>query len=400
MAKFLNTTAKDTLNSLISTREKQLKNPFYASTNMKKAMEVTFFNIDTENSTLDEDSKLYYSSHGNESPLLYVKIPNLLIYDASNIEAQLENGDFGLESSSTEGEAFLLPNTVVPVPGSFFYFNRYKSVGIFKITDTNVDTIENGANFWHINYKLDRDNIHMLDKQISREYVFMVDNTGTELNPMVLKDDYDLADVMDNVLDELCEYYKNLFYSSRVDTFIFEKDGRYFYDPMIIEFLKRNRLLIHLDKYLYLNQQVSLHDTFDIEYSMTIFRALEKNKLTKNILTTAVGRYVDEPLSVLSMRKEDYFQVTYLNYFNIASIHDYKLELISPMFLEYCRSNTKYKDNNKYMNIIIKYFNNEEITKSDLDLLEEINYVPEMSLYYILPILIFVINKAMKTLLT
>ena len=60
------------------------------STNINKSIEVTFFNIDELTSTLDPDSKIYYSSHGKESPLDYVKISNLLIYNYTQIEAQLE----------------------------------------------------------------------------------------------------------------------------------------------------------------------------------------------------------------------------------------------------------------------------------------------------------------------
>ena len=52
------------------------------------------------------------------------------------------------------------------------------------------------------------------------------------------------------------------------------------------------------------------------------------------------------------------------------------------------------------MNIIIKYFNNEEINEEDLYLLDEINYVPEMRLFYIIPMILFVLDKAMTNLMS
>ena len=398
--KFLNTQQKHTMDNFMDSYQQQAKNPFMASTNIKKSIEVTFFNIDELTSTLDPDSKLYYSSHGKESPLEYVKINNFLLYNYTQIEAQLENGEFGLESGSKDGEAIILPNTIVPIPGSFFFFNKYPSVGIFKVTDANVDTIENGSNFWHIDDRLDRHDIHMLDNQVSREYIFMADNAGTNLNPMILKSDYNLVEKINGVLNELSGYYKSLFYSSRVDTFIFEKDGKLWYDAYLIEFLKRNSLNRHFDKYMYINQQVSLPASFEIEYNNTIFKALEKNKLKDNLTLSIIGRGVIEPLSILYMRSEDYIQAKYVNNFNKATIHDYILETVSTNFIDCCRQNRKFEDNNKYINIIIKYFNKEEITEDDLYLLDEINYVPEMHLFYIIPMILFVLDKAMIELMT
>ena len=398
--KFQNTQQKHTLENFMDSYQEQLKSPFMTSTNINKSIEVTFFNIDELTSTLDPDSKIYYSSHGKESPLDYVKISNLLIYNYTQIEAQLENGEFGLESGNKEGEAIIPPDTIVPIPGSFFFFNKYPSVGIFKVTDANVDTIENGYNFWHIEYRLDRHDIHMLDNQVSREYIFMADNAGTKLNPMILKSDYNLLEKINSVLNELSEYYKSLFYSSRVDTFIFEKDGKLWYDPYLIEFLKRNSLNKHFDKYMYINQQVSLPLTFEIEYNDTIFKALEKNKLKDNMSLSFIGRGVVEPLSILYMRSEDYLETKYVNNYNKPTIHDYVTEILSTNFIDCCKQNRKFEDNNKYMNIIIKYFNNEEIVEKDLHLLDEINYVPEMHLFYEIPMILFILDKAMTELMT
>ena len=399
--KFLNTQQKHTLDNFVDSYHNSIKNPYMTSSNVKSSIEVTFFNIDELTSTLDPDSKLYYSSHGKESPLEYVKINNLLIYNYTQMDsAQLENGDFGLESGNKEGEAIIPPDTFVPIPGSFFFFNKYPSLGIFKVTDTDVDTFENGYNFWHINYILDRKDIHMLDKQISREYIFMSDNSGTNLKPMLLKTEYNLVEKINSTLNELSEYYRGLFYSSRVDTFIFEKDGKLWYDSFLIEFIKRNSLNRHFDKYQYINHQISLPHTFEIEYNNTIFKALEKNKLGDNLTLSIIGRGIIEPLSILYMRNEDYIEAKYVNMYNKPNIRDYILETVSTNFIDCCKQNRKFETNDKYMNIIIKYFNNEEINEEDLYLLDEINYVPEMRLFYIIPMILFVLDKAMTNLMS
>ena len=75
-------------------------------------------------------------------------------------------------------------------------------------------------------------------------------------------------------------------------------------------------------------------------------------------------------------------------------------EILSTNFIDCCKQNRKFEDNNKYMNIIIKYFNNEEIVEKDLHLLDEINYVPEMRLFYEIPMILFILDKAMTELMT
>ena len=193
MAQFFNTTQKDIITKLKDNNTEMLKSSYFTSVNNKRATIVDFINVNTDASTLDEGSKLSFTSNGEESPIRYDKIVDLFLYDVPQADVTLENGDFGLESDTIEGEALIPPNVFVPIVGSFFYFKSTKNPGLFKVTNVNIDTLDNGANYYKINYKLDKKNIHLVDDQIINEFIFMVSKVGTQFKPLILKSDYDFV---------------------------------------------------------------------------------------------------------------------------------------------------------------------------------------------------------------
>ena len=48
-----------------------------------------------------------------------------------------------------------------------------------------------------------------------------------------------------------------------------------------------------------------------LDYDKTFFRCLEKRKITKDPIIYSTADFIDEPLSILSSRKEYYFKLNY-----------------------------------------------------------------------------------------
>ncbi len=72
-----------------------LKNPYALYTD-KKAILVTYYNLNTTRSTLDDALKIPYSNLGKNSPLRFNKIEDFYIYGIDRISTNISNNEFGL----------------------------------------------------------------------------------------------------------------------------------------------------------------------------------------------------------------------------------------------------------------------------------------------------------------
>lgn len=395
MGQFTNTIRKQTINSLVEGLQDRLNNPYYLFTDKKPCL-VTYYNQNITKSTLDEDSKLAYSMIGKNSPIRLNKITDFYIYGLERMQVQLDNGDFGLESEAIEGDdGIILPNTITPIANDFFCIEYLKNKLLFKVTSVTQDTLENGANFYRISYKLDQLSANVLDDQVVEEFNMIVDNVGTQFNTIIKSTEYDFISYLENITSRLKKYYKNLFYSDRVQTFILSMDNHNFYDPYMIEFLIRNNILSGDDEYLYITHQNNISTTFALDYDMTFFRAVELGEFKTKYRFKSTASLVQNSLSLLTSRIEDYYQIEYRptnNYF-LSNIYN-----IEPDIVERILNNNMYTFSS-YMNIIIKYFNKQDINKNDISTIEDIDYSINKELFYFIPILIYIFESKVKQIL-
>lgn len=398
MGKFLNTSQKVTINSLVDGFKDRMNNPYYKFTDKKPTI-VTYYNINKAKSTLDESLKIEYSRLGDQSPLRFNKINNFFIYGVEKIMTELELGDFGLEGSAIEGDALILPNTIEPLPNDYFVINHIKDTLLFKVTSVTMDTIENDNNFWKITYKLDRPSSDDIEDQIIETYEMILDNVGTQMKSIVKQTDCNFIGNLDNILLRIKEYYNGLFYNDRVQTYSFNYKGKNFYDPYMIEFMIRHKLFTSDDDYLYINHMTSLDKTFVLEYDKTIFRLLEIPDVNKKQPRyTSQANYIDEIMSIFDSRPEEYFQIHYIDNKSLINFNEYIIENFSPELI-YNIFNDKRFSENDYRNIIVGFFYNEKINGDMLEILENIEFEPSMELFYNIPVLIYVLENNILDLL-
>lgn len=309
MGKFINTVRKDTINTLIDGFKERMKNPYYLHSDKKPTI-VTYFNKDNARSTLDDGLKIAYEEVGEDSPFKYNKIEDFYIYGLDQIQLKLEVSEFGLAADTVTGDGIILPNTIVPCPGDYFQITYLDNKYLFEVIEVDTDTLENGSNFYKIQYEYSKKDDSEILNQVADNYKMIIDHVGTQFKTIIKNTEYDFVDILDEVCCKLKEYYKSLYFSDRVETFILSNDfDDYFYDPYLIEFIIRNKLMEDKSqKYIHICQQMTLPKTFAIDYDNSFFRNIETksiNRLTKN--RYVVGEYINQPLSILCMRKEEYF---------------------------------------------------------------------------------------------
>lgn len=398
MATFTNTVRKTTIDSLVDGFKEKIKNPYYMHMDRQPTL-TTYFNQNIHKSTLDEGSKTEYSMIGDKSPIKYNKVNNFFIYGLEKITTELENGDYGLESSEISGEAIILPNTIIPIANDYFTINHVKEKLLFKITSVSMNTIENGSNLYKINYKLDRvgKDVDEIEKQVEDKFEMIINNIGTQFNTIIRENDYNFVDKVEDILERLKTYYCNLFFSNRVQTFILNHNNRYFYDPYMIEFIRKHNLVSIDDKYIHVAHQTYLPATFSLDYDKTFFRFIECPDLKKKKPRIhSQAEIINEYLSILCTRAEDYYKIEYIGNNsnpNLYIIKNFNIDLIERIY-----ENKLYEEDN-YLNIIIKYFNDIKIESKDIYSIEDIDFEQNISLFYNIPVIIYILEHKIKSIL-
>ena len=397
MGNFINTNYNKTIDNLVEGAKSRLNNPFYIYGDRKPTI-VTYYNINHNASTIDKGSSTLYDDIGQNSSLRFNKIENFHLYGIEKINVNLDVGEYGLESP-IEGEALILPNTIVPVPGDMFIINHViDKPYLFMVTGIGIDTLYTGANFYKISYKLTRTDMDALTSletvQTIKRFTYKAGNVGTTLTPLIESNQAELIDKIEDNIDTLLNYYMNLFYKNSVQNFILEYQHMYLYDPYLIEFMIRNKLFaLSGNNYFHVEQAVYIGDTFALEYDHSIFKDIEIKKSNMR-LNSVYPVPIDDPNSLLVDRLESYYKlsnkVMYKDYDNPINWLDMDL-------LDRVINNKLYDEDSNlyYRNLLILYMNNKEfditdkIMNSIMDL--EFNYTKE--LFYMIPILVFILKS-------
>lgn len=400
MGRFSNTTYKDTVESIVSSVKETLNNPYYLWANKSPTI-VDYYNINRKASTLDEGSIIEYAQNGSQSPLRYNRIKDFVIYGIEQIQVSLINDEYGLQGDTISAEGFILPNTIEPLSGDFFVISYLKEKYLFNVVEVSFDTLDNGSNMYKFTYELSPYPLKDLEKNVVDEYKFIVQNVGTDFNCVIKDTIFDQMNLVDNTIEILKEYFVSMYYNNRVQTFVFRFLENNFYDPYIIEFLIDNNIINYNGSdYVYIGHQTPIQPVFPIKYKETFFRALEKKDKTniRKYKTKAMGFAIKNRMSVFYNRPEVYFEITYdavtKDWGIIPTFFDELLEHIESgeLFTE--------DDGNFYVyNIIIKYFNDQKITTTDLNLIENFDFQQHHMLFYAIPAVIFCLNHKMDELM-
>ena len=405
----LNVTHTQMTQSIVDFQMDLLKNPFFLF-NDKKGLPVEYYNLNTTQSQLDQGLKIPYANIGPESPLRFNLVHDFYLFGMERISVQLENGEMGIEGSEISGEAIMLPDTIKPYPGDYFTINMTKKKYLFQVRSATIDTLENGGNYYRIDYKLEYLSDDRLIPLVINEFNFVSGNIGTNYSPVLSTTGYNLAKILDDTAVLLKQYFRGLFYNNKVQTFTFVYlyevcvnglNSSYFYDPYLIEFIIKNKILANTgDKYEYIDHKTFPKADFPIKYSKSIWRAIEtkdKDHINSCIISSP-GIYIDDPATIFSTRYENYFEMTYENPDPVADRWSSRLSIIPSQVIGHINEGQLFFNSplSKY-NLLIKYFNDMEINSHDMDPLQRIDsYSNDKDTYYLIPIIIFILEYNIK----
>ena len=406
VGKIIETTYHDTVDKITSFKDTLLNNSFYIL-NDKKPSIVTYYNINREASTLDPGAKIAYDNIGRDTPIRFNRITDFIIYGLNKIELQTENDEFGLEAEKISGECYVLPCTIKPTEGDYFEFKHIKdSSWLFIVTDVQQDTLNNGSNLYKLSYKLEYVDHDRILNNIVEDYKMIEQREGTNITKVVLNKKYEKAKRMDEIAVKLKTYYNELFYNAKVQTFIYMDLTEWrVYDPYMIEFLIRNKTLDNgLDSYIYVGHQLIVPNTFAIEYDDSLYRAFEKRdveRLLGSDYTIALEDIVSYG-TTFAGRYEPYFKAVYtkpnLDYRIVAlpeeliyQIHDGILvdDLVDPN-----------EPSRLWQNVLTKYFRNMDYTEEELVSVDEMRFTRSYQDFYIIPLLILCLERAIEKVLS
>ena len=254
-----------------------------------------------------------------------------------------------------------------------------------------------------------------IESQVVKRYNFLIKNIGTNFSCFMEEDDYNNAADFEKTLIALKDFYISLFYDNKIQAFsynyqnngtiggiaeneygYYEFNGFKVYDPYLIEFIIRNNILDGATSYIYVQHQYIMPTTFPIDYSRTIFFSLEECN-TQTHIGTYVGQLFKavQRLSLLYQYPIDYYimdyRKLYFSGFNINIFDD-------PDFNNVIKNKTLGSDPMK--NIIVKYFNLEDIRQDDIDNLKHIDYLPTKDLFYLVPMVIFILQRQLSKMMS
>lgn len=399
MGKFNDTKYTTTIDSLVDATKNKINNPYYVFSDQKPT-KVTYYAQNIEKSTLDEASGLYDSHIGSNSPFKFNKIVDFIIYGIDKVAVDYDAGDNGIEAASISGDAVILPNTISPRPGDFFKINYIKEPIIFKVVSVSTDTLDSGANIYKIEYAVGpTESINQIDKQVDKSFIFEVNNVGTDFKSIILDNDFKLIEKLEDLVQQLIVYFENTFFDSKLQTFVYNHDGWNMYDPFLIEFLIRNKVLRSKDKYIFVSHATEPGKTFGMDYSKTFFRFLEDPESINDFTYTATADLIRDPNSLFLTRMNEYYCVKYMD----KSLYKTRFQTIDPDVVEHIRSNTLYEKGNdkEIYNLWISYVNNnKDFIRGDiLSIIRNIDYLDNLNCFYSLSISIFIIEQYINMLL-
>lgn len=355
MAKFIQ--EHEFLNENINKLEERL-NTQYARILDTKPTYTTYYQVNPVMSTVDNGFLDAESSIGPNSPIRYNEIKTFPIYGLEQIQLQLEDSEWGLDTNA-EGDAIILPQTIKPTPGDWFVIDYLNIPIMFYVNSVNFDTIKSN-NYYRISFHvriIDVDHKKALKNQIVDKFTCNIKNIGSIENVIIRDDIKKIMDDTKMVIEKVKDLYKKLYYKNQYNSFITDKNSCctgeqfYYYDRSLSFFIQQEGL--YTDKYqldtLYLLNE-DYDDRFELEYELSFFKRLSERDMTfladyyKYIVVTKHNMHSSFTFYRKNMK---YIQTTSTNFG-----YDY----IEPELLDYIKRNDDTHSDSRY-NLIVKYFN-------------------------------------------
>lgn len=380
--------------SLFSFEEK-IKSPLSRFTD-KNFTPVDYHHINNNETTADGGWNDVEEVLGENSPIRFQLIKNFPIYGLEAIIISLQDAEQGLDGSY-EGEATILPGTIVPLQNDYFTIPILKDDYIFRVTEVSYDSIM-PDNYYKISFMLeyiDHEKKDDLTNQSTEKYTCVLENIGTEDRCIIEDEYYEEIKTIDEIYDEMVKTYLTFFYNERYNCLLGDfYHGKKLYDPLQTVFINKNSLLNKKTdlKTIILTEQFE-DSRRKVKYEKSLYRFIEKrnwDRLSTFKFTTFPGinngetsfyRWADKSIDIL----------------DIARIPDdvKPYEMMSEDFVNIIKYDGP--TDSPYAKLMKKYLRNEEeMSLMDIhqDLLDELLNLDDANLeiFFFTPIILYIIK--------
>ena len=184
---------------------------------------VTYFNIDESNTSMSLGLDTHYNIIGKDSPLRFDKIQNMELVGFSPLQPEEKQASTtNVRNYGLSGEAYILPNTIMPKENDFFIVNHLQMNHLFRVTQVGQDGLTTDGSY-KINYELfqsDPESIEWLNKQVVKSYIMTFDTIGGEdLTPVIGEEEYSLRRRLISMVDDMVENYIARYYDKNHNCF-------------------------------------------------------------------------------------------------------------------------------------------------------------------------------------
>ncbi|MCM1440030.1 MAG: hypothetical protein NC131_12640 [Roseburia sp.] len=186
------------------------------------AVLTTYFSLREGSTTVDRGLQTVDALFGKKSPMRFNKINDFPLHEFGQVNPE-NTDEQQIEDINAEGDATILPGTIVPNQQDFFIVNHLKMTAIFEVTSVSHDSMKKEG-FYKIHYRLhstSQDTINNLHNQVVEEFHCELNAVGSDVNPIIREDDFVKIGQVHQMLNQMISSYRALFYNDRHNCFLY-----------------------------------------------------------------------------------------------------------------------------------------------------------------------------------
>ena len=243
---------------------------------------VTYYNINDSATSTSLGTDTHYQILGNDSPLRYDQIDNMVILGLTHLMPEDTEQAFNVKNYNLSGEAFIIPGTIMPKENDFFIINHINMNHLFRVTQVVQDGLNTDGSY-KIMYSLFSTNVLEIDwirKQTVGKYVMDLQTVGGEdLTPVIGKEDHELRSRLISMVDDMIENYQARYYDSTHNCFICHLNGQSLFDVCGNMFMARHGVMIrdNSNGNIVLNDNKIRDPRIDMLYQKSPYKWIERD---------------------------------------------------------------------------------------------------------------------------
>lgn len=214
---------------------------------------VDYFHINAVESTKDTGLQTVEKLTGVNAATKYNMIKDFPIYGIEQIVLSLSDDDVKGLDTEYEGEAIILPNTVVPMTDDYFMIRSVGKKFFFRVTETSFDTIKSN-NFYKISFTIkaadDETYYESFVEQTKEVYRTIFRNYGTDDKFIIQEEDFLTMAKVDKMYIDISKRYMRTFYNNKYNCLMIQdpQGTSFIYDAFVNIFCNNETIFAVKDR--------------------------------------------------------------------------------------------------------------------------------------------------------